>query len=190
MIGGRGSSAGRRSSERATVARAVFLVGVATAAAACASAPGGVPEVGLDPIVVTRPAGPLEPVSFLTGCWAGTHDGSETVMEERWSPAADGLMLANTRFLRDGEVVGWEFGHLEATGDGIVLTPYPGGERSEHAFHRTGGDRTSVVFEAPEHDYPKRIRYRLDDLGMLHVAIDGGADDPEPRSWTLGFTPC
>lgn len=111
-------------------------------------------------------------------------------MEERWSPAADGLMLATTRFLRDEEVVGWEFAHLEATDDGIVLTPYPGGDRSEHAFRRTEGDRTSVVFEAPEHDYPKRIRYGLDERGMLHVAIDAGADDPEPRSWTLGFAPC
>lgn len=170
--------------------RAVLVVCAAVGPVACASGAGGAPEVDLDPIVVSRPSGPLEPVSFLTGCWTGTHDDGEVVMEERWSPAADGLMLATTRFLRDGEVVGWEFAHLEATGEGIVLTPYPGGERSEHSFRRTAGDETSVVFEAPDHDYPKRIRYRLDDLGMLHVAIDGGADDPEPRSWTLGFAPC
>jgi len=189
MIGGRASGGGVAKSPLPAAGRVAAVVAL-FAGAACASSGGAVPEVAIDPIVVTRPAGPLEPVSFLTGCWAGTYDGGESVMEERWSPAADGLMLATTRFLRGGEVVGWEFAHLEAAHDGIVLTPYPSGERSEHAFRRTGGDRTSVVFEAPEHDYPKRIRYRLDDLGMLHVAIDGGVHDPEPRSWTLGFTPC
>lgn len=156
----------------------------------CAGA-GGPREVALDPLVIRdRSPSPLQPVSFLAGCWRGESASGGTLIEERWTPAGGGVMLGTTRYSREGEVVGWEFAHLGTDGSVILLTPYPGGERSEHSFRWTGGGPGRAVFEAPEHDFPKRITYEVTDEGGLRVSIDGGAGDPEPRSWTLRTVPC
>lgn len=153
--------------------------------------PPGTPVVDLDPLPVTRRApAALAPVAFLSGCWVGRSASGSTVIEELWGPPSDGLMLGTTRFLRAGEVVGFEFGHIEATEDGIVYTPYPGGERSEHAFRLTDSSAGRVTFEAPEHDYPRRIRYRIVTESRIEVRIDAGPDDVEPRVWTLAGHAC
>lgn len=157
----------------------------------CTGAGRGQADIRLDPVEVTaRAPSELQPVSFIVGCWRGSFEDGGTVIDERWSAPEGGLMLGTTRFLRDGKVTGWEFGHLASGPDGIVYTPYPGGNRSEHAFRRTEGEPGRVVFEAPEHDYPKRIRYELGRDEVLRVAIDGGASDPSPRAWTLRRATC
>lgn len=156
----------------------------------CASA-SGTPEVALEALVVDGTSSPLAPVSFLVGCWRGEASSGETVIEERWSPSGGGVMLATTRYLRGRRVVGWEFAHLApAAADRLALTPYPGGQRSEHPFLHTEIGPGHVMFEAPEHDYPRRISYALTGSGGLRVAIDAGAADPEPRVWTLARVAC
>lgn len=99
-------------------------------------------------------------------------------------------MLGTTRFFRDGEAVGFEFGHIRAAAEGIVYTPYPGGERSPHAFRLSRASPGEAIFEAPEHDYPRRIHYSLGQDEGLEVRIDGGPDDPSPRGWSLRSVPC
>ncbi|HEX9710564.1 MAG TPA: DUF6265 family protein [Candidatus Thermoplasmatota archaeon] len=151
----------------------------------------GPPSVRIEPIEAAPPGeAPLAVVSFLAGCWrGGSGDGSGTI-EERWAPPAGGLMLGTTRFLRDGRAVDFEFGTIVARDGEVVLTPYPRGERSPHAFRLTTRSQGRVVFEAPDHDYPKRILYeRLPDEALL-ARIDGGEADPQPRSWTMQEAPC
>ena len=151
---------------------------------------GGTPTVAIEPLGAVPPGGsPLSGVAFLTGCWRGSY-GAGQVIEERWTPPAGQLMLSNTRFLRDGRVVDFEFGMLAAEDGAVLLTPYPRGNRSEHAFRLTAGGAGRAVFEAPEHDYPKRILYQLLEDGRLLARIDGGADDLEPRSWSLDPVSC
>jgi len=98
-------------------------------------------------------------------------------------------MLGTTRFLRDGRVVGFEFGHIAAGEEHVVYTPFPGGNRSPDPFRLTGAEPGRVVFEAPEHDYPKRILYTLTSEGM-EARIDGGESDPRPRVWRLMPAAC
>ena len=154
---------------------------------------GPSPEVALDPIRVPPPvasAGPLAPAAFLVGCWIGRSSGGGTVIEERWTPPRGGTMLATTRYLREGRTVGWEFSLLEIR-DGVpVLVPHSGGRRSEHAFSATRSDPGALVFEAPEHDYPRRILYSGVSGEEIRILIDAGSDDPEPRSWVLERESC
>jgi hypothetical protein len=152
---------------------------------------GGVPPtVALGPLAAVPPGGAaFATLAFLTGCWRGTQ-GSGDVIEERWTPPAGQLMLSTTRFLRDDRVIDFEFGTLALVGDSVVLVPYPRGERSPHPFVLTERERDRVVFEAPEHDYPKRILYERGDDGTLLARIDAGENDPEPRSWTLAAASC
>lgn len=168
----------------------VVPVLVAALAVACGTA-APVPEVELDPVVVTRPAPtPLDPVAFLAGCWQGVSLDGSTGIDERWTRPSENVMLGTTQYLRDGATVGFEFGHLEATVTGVVYTPYPGGKRSEHGFRLTSTAPGEAVFEAPEHDYPKRITYRRTVEGGLEVTIDAGPEDPTPRGWALSRASC
>lgn len=180
---------GRRKPGRRWIARLAAMVG-ALALPGCGTA-GGTPSVDLDPLTVRRPEPTaLAPVSFLSGCWSGRSASGTTLIEERWGPPSDDVMLGTTRFTRDGRTVSFEFGHMAATPEGIVYTPYPGGVRSADSFRLTSSPPGEALFEAPEHDYPKRIRYRLRSSGGMEVSIDGGPDDPSPRAWTLQRSGC
>ena len=147
--------------------------------------------VRLDPLQVNRqsPTAML-PVAFMAGCWLGTSDDGGTVIEERWSPPSENVMVGTTRFLRDGRTVGFEFGHLEARAGEVIYTPYPSGNRSPDVFVLTKASPGEALFEAPEHDYPKRIQYRVGVDGGLRAQIDGGEGDPEPRGWSLERSSC
>jgi hypothetical protein len=98
-------------------------------------------------------------------------------------------MLGTSRYFREGRAVSFEFGLIRRAGDEIVFLPHPGGTPSEHAFALTTAEPGAVIFEAPEHDFPKRIHYRLTETGMAARA-DGGADDTEPRIWSLEAVAC
>lgn len=124
----------------------------------------------------------------LVGCWRSPDD-APVVLDERWSPPEDGVMLGSSRFLRAGRMASFEFALLRATDDGVRLLPHPGGVASEHAFALTSSADGLLVFEAPEHDYPTRILYRRTPEG-LEARIDGGADDPDPRIWQMVAVPC
>lgn len=154
---------------------ALFVLGVA--------APGALAQ--------DAPASPLAGLSFMAGCWAGTFDyrGEPGVIEERYTVPAGSAMLGQTRYLGGGRVVHFEFTSILIVRNEIVLTPYPNGDRSEHGFTATSVTENEAVFEAPEHDFPKRIIYRRDG-DVLTAHIDGGADSDRAQSWELRPTSC
>lgn len=131
----------------------------------------------------------LEVLSFLAGCWRGSFGASGTI-EEVYTDAAGGVMVGTTRFFRDGRVVQFEFAHIGVAEGQIVLLPYPGGRPSEHGFVLTHHEPERLVFEAPEHDYPKRIIYALDEQGQRVASIDGGEGDTRPTVWTMQAVAC
>lgn len=134
----------------------------------------------------------LEDVRFMTGCWEGTfrNRSGHGVIEEHYTAPTENTMLGTTRFIREGRTVQYEFTLIRADTSGIRLVPYPNGQRSEHDFVLTKSAVDQAVFEAPEHDYPKRIIYRKDGETGLHARIDGGADDRDGREWYLRKASC
>jgi hypothetical protein len=166
------------------------LASTLIASAGCAPAAAPVPTVTLDALRVPPPeSGVLAPVAFLSGCWRTPAGAPGSTLEERWSPPEGGVMLGTSRFVQGGRVSSFEFGLIRAAGDTIVYLPHPGGQASEHPFVLTGSGPGEATFEAPEHDYPKRIRYTLGPEGLT-ARIDGGEDDPQPRSWRMEPTAC
>lgn len=114
---------------------------------------------------------PLAELSFLTGCWRGAVSDSVTI-EETWTAADGDIMLAATRYLQDGRVVGWEFSRLQADSAGIALTPYPDGEPAPTFRMRDAGPGR-VVFSNPENDFPADITYEGDGRTLLTVRLEG-----------------
>ncbi|MCA9569640.1 MAG: hypothetical protein KC656_17460 [Myxococcales bacterium] len=98
-------------------------------------------------------------LDWMLGCWT---DGST---EECWSREGDVLVGRN----------GSETMRIRAVSTGVVYeaTPAPG---STTTFHQVREAADTVVFEAPEHDFPQRIVYARagDTLSATISLLDGG----------------
>ena len=148
--------------------------------------------VGGSAPVADTTAQSLEPVAFMQGCWRGPLSSAEgDFVEERYGPPVGGVVLGTVAYVRAGRPTQHEFIEIRATAEGgVSLLPYPGGRRSEHTFHLTSGDGAHAVFEAPEHDYPKRIVYRAVGSDGLEGSTDSGPEDPSPARWPMRRIAC
>ena len=116
------------------------------------------------------PSGRDTSLGWLEGRWTGSQDGTE--MEEHWTSAAGRALLGMHKDVKNGKMTSFEFLRIEDTDKGFVffasprsapVTPFPMIE---------SGDRR-IVFANPDHDFPQRILYWLDDAGALHARVEG-----------------
>ena len=139
-------------------------------------------------VVVSLPAQELDQLEFMSGCWRGEYSPGRFIEEFYSTPSAN-LMVGTTRYLAGDVTRQFEFSRITRDETGIVLLPFPGGTPSEHAFRLTSISEGRVVFEAPEHDYPKRIIYHTRDDGWRVARIDGGEGD-EGMEWPMQRVSC
>ena len=130
----------------------------------------------------------LEELSFMSGCWRGEYSPGRFI-EEFYSTPSSNLMVGTTRYLAGDVTRQFEFSRITKDEAGIQLLPFPGGSPSEHAFRLTSLSEGRAVFEAPEHDYPKRIIYFTRDDGWRVARIDGGEGD-EGMEWPMQRVSC
>ena len=125
-------------------------------------------------LAVARIAAAGEPsvdrLAWMAGTWTGTDRGIEMI--EHWTDPKGGLMLGIHRDVKQGKAVFFEFLRIEATPKGIVYLASPkGAPATPFPMVELGDSR--VVFENPEHDFPKRITYRLTPDGSLKARVEG-----------------
>jgi hypothetical protein len=118
----------------------------------------------------------IEDIGWLSGAWKG---GSGRVsFEELWIPAAGGAMLAVSRTLEGDRMVAFEFLRIVERDGGLVYIAQPnGGPPTEFVLTKLTKD--SVVFENPEHDFPRMVRYTRRSDGTLEARASDGADKAE-----------
>src|SRR5512134_3412708 len=127
------------------------------------------------------PSGPKAPpvapariaqVAWIAGDWINvTATGS---VEERWSTAAGGGMIATSRTLRGTDVMTeFEFLCISERDGTLVYTAMPNAGPATD-FTLTKIDPDSATFENPTHDYPKLIRYAKRADGGMDATIQGG----------------
>jgi hypothetical protein len=124
------------------------------------------------------PAGQKTPatiaqVAWIAGVWIGA-TGSTTV-EERWTPAAGGSMLATARTLRGTVMASFEFLCIAERGGGLVYTAMPNARSPATHFTLTAVTADSATFENPAHDFPKVIKYTRRPDGSLETTVSGDA---------------
>lgn len=121
-------------------------------------------------------------LDWLVGAWVGTRGASgTTTIEERWSPAKGGAMLAVARTVSREKMSAFEFLRIVERDGGLVYTAQPnGGAPTEFVMTELGDKR--AVFENPRHDYPKRIVYELSADGELTATI-GQSKGGSPRKF-------
>jgi uncharacterized protein DUF6265 len=116
-------------------------------------------------------AGALAPVSWMAGNWE-TRDATPYV-EEHWTAPAGGAMLGNSRVIKEGKMVEFEFLRIEARADGIFYVPQPSGKLPVD-FKFTPTAKNEAVFVNPGHsDHLKKIIYGKNADGTLTARIEG-----------------
>ena len=123
----------------------------------------------------------LAELGWVAGTWSGDDHG--TLNEEVWLAPSGGLMLGMHRDTAGGKATGFEFLRIEQDGDRLVYRAMPEG-RPATDFRRIAQGPNCIVFENPEHDFPRRILYWREGP-MLHARIEGTRQGkPASHEWT------
>ena len=154
--------------------RQFVLVGAVALMPAAGAVTGAQPKQGIDQL------------GWMAGCWTSVAAGERRV-EEHWMKPAGGTMLGMSRTIQGDRTTGFEFMQIRQNGAGVVYIAKPSGQ-PEAAFTLTSATGTEARFENPDHDFPQRIIYRLNQDGSLHARVEGtrngqvrGVDFPMKR---------
>lgn len=96
-------------------------------------------------------------------------------------PERGGTMLGMSRTSVNGRMQEYEFVVLRANGASLEYRVLAGGQ-AEVVFRAAHPSHGEVLFENPEHDFPKRIGYRLVSADSLEAWVDGGESDAGNRT--------
>lgn len=116
-------------------------------------------------------AASVSELAWLAGCWAS--EGAEPGSGEQWMAPAGGTLLGMSRTVKGGRTVAHEFMQIREIEPGrlaFIANPSGQAQASFPLLRLTAGE---VVFENPEHDFPQRILYRLEEGGRLLGRIEG-----------------
>ena len=125
----------------------------------------------------------LAQLGWLAGAWSGVDRG--TLSEEVWLGPSGGLTLGMHRDTSGGKTTGFEFLRIEQDGDRLVYRAMPQA-RPATDFPRVAQGPSCIVFENPEHAFPRRILYWREGPS-LHARIEGtqqGKPVSHEWSWT------
>jgi hypothetical protein len=132
-----------------------------------------------------QPAATTADLVFLTGCWKFEAKGR--VVEEHWMAPAGGSLLGISRTVVNGKTTEYEFLQIRDLPEGLAYIAKPSGQ-PEAKFVLRSKTADEIVFENPTHDFPQRVRYRLNGA-TLHARVEGtlkgkerGIDFPYARA--------
>ena len=118
---------------------------------------------------------PMQKLLWIVDSWVSP-EGSDSRSYEEWKVTSDNLYEGSSKTIKDGVVTFSESLKIENTPDGIYYVADVPHNPAPVKFLLTGVSDTSAVFENPEHDFPKKITYLLED-GNLHAFIEGPGKD-------------
>ena len=147
------------------------LLGVGLAAGAVAAAAGS-------PVRSEDTAAVIGQVAWLQGCWARSTATHTT--EEQWMAPRAGCMLGMSRTVGDGVLREWEVVGLREQDGRLAYEAHPSGQAATVFLSRSVDD-SSVIFENPDHDFPKVVRYARRDDGSLEATVSGANGEKAQR---------
>ena len=130
------------------------------------------------PSFAEKDAGKIDSLAWMAGKWSGPMWGGEFVAT--YGAPAGGKLISFSELLKEGHAAFYEFEVFEATDQGLVFTPYPGGRRKE-TFKLASSDAAKAVFENPDKDFPQRVGYESPDDATLIGRIEGQHEGRDRR---------
>jgi Domain of unknown function (DUF6265) len=113
----------------------------------------------------------ISQIAWLAGAWAG--GGGAVALEERWTPAAGGAMLAVSRTVKGDRMVAFEFLRIVERDGTLIYIAQPDG-RPPTEFRLSAITPDSATFENKAHDFPKVIAYARKPDGTLEARVSDG----------------
>lgn len=114
----------------------------------------------------------ISDLGWMSGDWQ-TAKGGRAQIDEHWTLPAGATMLGMGRTVVGEKTVEFEFLRIEQRANGIYYVASPnGGPTTDFKMTRLIGQE--VIFENPEHDFPKRIVYKKISDGSLVASVDAG----------------
>jgi hypothetical protein len=129
------------------------------------------------------PAAPtVNRFSWLAGNWVMKEkDGGAS---EQWQQVNDSLMTGISNFIKGDSVIPFETVKIYNRDTVFFYEVKAVGQNNELpiAFRITSLSDSAFVAENAQHDFPKRIGYRMINKDSVTAYIDGGAAMPERRA--------
>lgn len=112
----------------------------------------------------------MEDLLWLVDSWINI-DG-ETVSYEHWKKADDSLLEGSSETIKNGNTVFSEKLKIVKEKDGIYYVAEVKHNPLPVYFKLTMVSKNKAVFENPQHDFPQKITYEIEQ-GTLHAFIEG-----------------
>ena len=125
----------------------------------------------------------ISQISWLAGTWAG--GGGPISIEERWTAAAGGAMLAVSRTIKGDRMVAFEFLRIVERDGTLVYVAQPNGQPPTE-FRLSAITADSATFENKAHDFPKVIAYARKAGGTLEARVSDGGQRGETFVFRAG----
>ncbi|WP_109808012.1 DUF6265 family protein [Sphingosinithalassobacter portus] len=115
----------------------------------------------------------IDSVAFMAGDWGTTDEKGWT--HEHWSAPMGGTMMGYSMSGSDS-VTFHEFMRIAPDDDGQLALVVTGVDLTPVAFALTQSAPNSATFEAPDHDYPQKIKYMRDgDVMVATISMTAGS---------------
>jgi hypothetical protein len=120
--------------------------------------------------------------NWLFGSWAMKE--TDGIVTEQWKPVNDSLMEGSSDFIKGDSTIPFEKIKLLRREENFYYAAQAAGQNDGQPveFKLTSFSDTGFVAENPQHDFPKRITYRLVNQDSIHAFVDGGPAMPEKKS--------
>ncbi len=125
-------------------------------------------------ILMAQTNSDMDKLLWIVDSWVSAEGESRSY--EEWKKTGDNLFEGSSRTVKNGEVTFSESLKIENTAEGIFYIADVKHNPAPVKFRLTSVSDTSAVFENPEHDFPKKISYMLEE-GNLHAFIEGPGKD-------------
>lgn len=112
----------------------------------------------------------MEDLLWLVDSWINI--GGETVSYEHWKKADDSLLEGSSETIKNGNTVFSEKLKIVKEKEGIYYVAEVKHNPLPVYFKLTMVSKNKAVFENPQHDFPQKITYEIEQ-GTLHAFIEG-----------------
>ena len=125
---------------------------------------------GASTIASAQSAQRIASIGWLTGCLE-MRTGNRIIEEHRMTERA-GTMLGMGRTVSARGLGDYELTLIKQDGDRLLFEAHPK-DQPPATFTARVATADSVVFEAPEHDFPQRVGYRRVGADSVHAWVEG-----------------
>jgi len=116
----------------------------------------------------------MQKLLWIADSWVSA--SGETTSYEEWKVINNDLYEGGSKTIKEGKTIFSETLKIENIAEGIFYVADVAHNPAPVKFKLTSVSDTSAVFENPQHDFPQRITYLLEE-GNLHAIIEGPGKD-------------